>query len=109
MGYYSTSPKGTRLELQVRPRAGRNRIIGVQSDRLKVEIKAPDEGGKANAALLRFMAKMLGVPSSSVSILTGKTARKKTLLVSEKLDCALLEDLATPKSSRTKRGSGSTG
>ena len=106
MGYYSKTPKGTTLELQVRPRAGRNRIVGLHSERLKVELKAPDEGGKANEALLRFLAKALGVSTESVTILTGKTARKKTVLVRADLDERLLEDLAQGSDRRAKRTGG---
>ena len=109
MGYYSKTPKGTTLELQVRPRAGRNRIAGLQSDRLKVELKAPDEGGKANEALLRFLAKPLRVSMDSVTILTGKTSRKKTVLVRADIDERHLDDLAEQGSGRKKSGARTTG
>ena len=103
MGYYVTSSHATTLDLQVRPRAGKNRIVGLVGERLKVELKAPDEGGKANDALVKFLAKQLGVSARDVTILTGKKARKKTLLVTAELDHSLLDELAQGSEQRRKQ------
>ena len=103
MGYYVTSSHGTTMDLQVRPRAGKNRIVGLVGERLKVELKAPDEGGKANEALVKFLAKKLGVSAGDITILTGKKARKKTLLVTADLDHSMLEDLAQGSEQRRKQ------
>lgn len=49
---------------------------------LKVRLHAPPVDGKANEALLRWLADELGVPRKSVELLRGKTSRRKQVAVS---------------------------
>ena len=49
---------------------------------LKARVSAAPEKGLANAALEKLVAKVLGVPKSSVAVVAGETARVKTLRVS---------------------------
>ncbi len=62
----------------MKPGAARTRVLGRYGDRLKVEVAAPPEDGKANAALIAFLAKRLGVP---VSLAGGASSRDKAVLV----------------------------
>lgn len=68
---------GSHLEVRVTPKAGRDRILGVRNHILCVAVHAPPEKGKANQALLKFLAKTLGVSRSSLSLLSGDTSRNK--------------------------------
>lgn len=65
--------------MRVQPGASKNEIVGVQEDALKVRISAPPVEGKANKALLQFLAEQLGVKRSQVEITSGHTSRSKTI------------------------------
>ena len=83
----STSPairaaeEGAIVEIYVQPRASRNEIAGMHEGRYKVRLTAPPVEGEANKECIRFLAKRLNVPRSSVSILQGLKSRSKTLLI----------------------------
>jgi uncharacterized protein (TIGR00251 family) len=73
-----------RVRVRLTPRGGRDRIDGFAADAkggrvLKVRVAAPPVDGAANAALVRLMAKALGVPRSAVRIASGEASRTKTL------------------------------
>jgi len=70
---------GSSLEVRVTPKAGRDRVLGVRNHVLCVAVHAPPEKGKANQALLRFLAKILGVSRSSLDLLSGDTSRNKRI------------------------------
>ncbi len=77
---------GVLLPVRLTPGARRNAISGMAEDadgtcRLKVSVTAVREGGKANAALIKLLAKSWGLPQSAISIKSGAKARAKTLLV----------------------------
>ena len=63
------------------PGASRNQIAGLLGDRLKVRVSAPPEGGKANKAICKLLAKALGVKANKVSIESGATSPEKVLRV----------------------------
>ena len=69
------------LELLVQPRASRTRVMGEHAGRLKVQLAAPPVDGEANAALLRFVARRLGVPPRDVTLVRGATSRSKWIAV----------------------------
>jgi uncharacterized protein (TIGR00251 family) len=69
------------LKVAARPGASRSAIQGVHGDALKVAIAAPPEKGKANKALVVFLAKRLGLKRSQVSLVAGPTSRDKTLRI----------------------------
>ena len=72
--------EGTLLLVYVQPKAKKNEIEGIDEwrGRLKVKIKAPPVGGKANKELLKFLSKLLG---AEVEIVRGETGREKDLLI----------------------------
>jgi len=74
-----------RLRLRVTPRARRNAIIGVldtgSGPALKVSVTAPPADGKANLAVLALLAKALGVPKSTLSLISGDTGRNKLVRI----------------------------
>ncbi len=72
------------LAVRLTPRGGRDQIDGWIQDAdgrpmLKVRVAAPPLEGEANAALIRLLAKALGVPRSAVTLAAGDTARIKRL------------------------------
>lgn len=72
---------GVTFDVQVVPRASRDRIGPVVGERIKVSITAPPVDGKANAAVVALLARALGVPRSRVTILRGHSGKRKTVAV----------------------------
>ncbi|GMU40029.1 MAG: hypothetical protein AMXMBFR23_08950 [Chloroflexota bacterium] len=71
----------TRLSVRLTPRASREGIEGVRDGVLQVRVSAPPVDGAANEALLRLLAKRLGVPRSALAIVLGDTSRTKVVEV----------------------------
>jgi len=67
--------------VRVVPRAKKNEIVGVERGTLKVRIAATPVRGKANEALVEFLAQALGVRKRQVEIVSGQRARNKTIRV----------------------------
>jgi uncharacterized protein (TIGR00251 family) len=88
--WYVKDRNGVSLELTVRPKAGRGRVGPVTAGRLKVETRAPAEDGKANAEVVKLLAKRLGVRRNQLRIVTGQTSRRKTVRVDAALDVSVL-------------------
>jgi uncharacterized protein (TIGR00251 family) len=73
---------GTLLNLRVSPGARRSSIEGPYGESaLKLKIAAPPAGGKANAEAERFLAGLLGIPRSDVTVVRGASSRDKVVLV----------------------------
>ncbi len=73
--------EGCTFQVRVVPRSRRDTVVGLYGDALKVRLTAPPERGKANQALLKFLAGQLGVSPSAVEILSGHTSRQKRVCV----------------------------
>lgn len=69
------------LNLKVQPRAKKDEIVGLQGELIKVRIKAPPVDGKANAYLLKFMAKTFGVSQSRIKLVRGESNREKCISI----------------------------
>ncbi len=67
--------------VKVVPRASKNEIAGVEGDAVKVRLNAPPVDGKANIALIKFLAETLGVSRAQVEIVSGETGRRKLVRV----------------------------
>ena len=69
------------LELKVIPNAPRDEIAGWLGDALKVKVHAPALEGRANDALLDFLADQLDVPRRDLSLLRGDKSRRKVVQI----------------------------
>jgi uncharacterized protein (TIGR00251 family) len=69
------------LELRIQPRASSSEFAGRFGDRVRVRLQAPPVDGRANEALVEFLARQLGVPRSSVAIEHGHGSRDKRVRV----------------------------
>lgn len=61
--------------------ASREEVCGAVGERLKVKVNAPAEGGKANKAICKVLAKALGVKARLVTIDSGKTFAEKIIRI----------------------------
>ena len=78
----SAVPGGIRLAVQISANAKKTEVIGLLGDVLKIRLQAQAIEGKANQALIRFIADVLNVPNSTVLITHGHTNKRKVLEVS---------------------------
>lgn len=74
------------LAVHVTPRSGRDEVVGVRADvvgtdEVCVRVTAPPDGGKANKAVCKLVARALGVPKTAVSVASGQTSRHKRLAI----------------------------
>ncbi len=77
----SAIPGGVRLQLHVQPGASRSEVAGLHGDRLKVRLAAVAVDGRANDALIDFLADRLGVARHAITIVRGAHARQKVVEV----------------------------
>jgi hypothetical protein len=73
--------RGATVAVRVVPRARRTELVGRRGEALKVKLAAPPVDGAANAELVKFVARLVGVHKRDVSILAGATSRDKVVLV----------------------------
>ncbi len=88
---FEAVPEGLRVALKVTPKASRAEIAGVEADaagraRLKVRVTEAPEGGKANAAVVKLLAKAWKLPKGALRVTAGAKDRRKTLLVAGEPD-----------------------
>lgn len=69
------------LTLRVQPGAKRTEVAGSLGDALKIRLAAPPVDGKANEALIAFLAEAFGVPVRNVTLVSGHTSRSKRVRV----------------------------
>ena len=78
------------LAIHVQPRARKTEVVGRHGDAIKIRLKAPPVDGAANDELVRFLADVLDVPRSAVTIVSGAASRsKKVAIQGLALDSAL--------------------
>ena len=78
----TTSAAGVSFKIKVHPRAKKNAITGVVGDALRISVTAPPADGKANQAVIEFLADFFEIPRSSVTIASGDTSRLKVIRIS---------------------------
>ncbi|MDY6790487.1 MAG: DUF167 domain-containing protein [Thermodesulfobacteriota bacterium] len=80
MEFVTESPNGVIFKIFVQPRSSKNMISGLYRDALKIKLMAPPVGGAANKMCIKYLAKCLKVPKSSLEIVSGQTSRTKQVL-----------------------------
>ncbi len=74
------SETGSLLVLKAHPGAAKNTISGVHDGKLKVQITAAPDKGKANSAIIKLLSAKLKIPKKDIEIVKGETSRQKTVL-----------------------------
>ena len=91
---------GVLLQLSVVPNAKRTEVDGLHDGVLRVSLAAPPIDGRANEALIAWLAKSLGLPKRDVEVLRGESSRRKQVAIAVSHDVAarwLTELLASAK------------
>ncbi len=101
---WSLTANGVTLTIRLTPKGGRDAIDGVEAladgrTALMARVRAVPAEGEANAALIRLIAKTMGIPRRDVVLVAGATGRLKRLLISGDgpMLIAALEKIATPR------------
>jgi uncharacterized protein len=82
--------RGVSVEVEVKVRASRTRVLGIKAGRLSVALAAPPVDGAANEALRRALAEHFDVPRADVQIIAGEKSRRKVVeLTGAHLDAIL--------------------
>ena len=79
--WLTETPDGVTVHVRVQPRASRDGVAGTMDGALRIRLQAPPVEGKANRALLRFIADATGVPPRQVALLAGVRGRRKTVRI----------------------------
>lgn len=65
------------IAVRVQPRASKDEVVGEYAGALKIRLLAPAVEGRANEALIDFLAQLLNTPKAAVRILSGDRSRTK--------------------------------
>ena len=75
---------GCTLAVRVRPGAKKNDVSGLHAGAVKISLTAPPVDGRANEALIEFIAELVRIPQARVSLVSGATSRMKVLRITGK-------------------------
>jgi len=104
---YDVADDAVVLRVHVSPGAGRTAVTGRQGDAIKVRVAAPPVDGRANAALVEFLAAEFALKAAAVTLLSGETSRAKRFRLAgldpDSADAALERLLATVGSGSQRR------
>lgn len=75
---------GCTLAVRVHPGAKKNDVAGLHAGAVKISLTAPPVDGRANEALIEFVAELLRIPRARVSLVSGATSRMKVLRITGK-------------------------
>ncbi len=81
MSWLRTDGDGVILSLHIQPGAKKSEVVGLHDDALKIRLAAPPVDGKANAALIAFIAAKVGVGKTAVDLISGETSRSKRIRI----------------------------
>lgn len=72
---------GTDIRVKVLPRSSKNQIVGKEEGAYRVKLTSAPVDGQANMALIKFLAKTLGLPKRDVDIISGERSRTKRVRI----------------------------
>lgn len=85
------------LRVRVNPRSSRNQITGWQDGELSIKLTAPPVEGAANKACIEFLADILHVKKSQITMVSGATGRGKVFEIAGLSDDDITCRLSTNK------------
>lgn len=79
--WYSRQDNIVTVSIYVQPNAKNNVVVGLYGDALKIKLATPPIEGRANEALIKFLAQIFEIPKSSIRLTRGHTSRHKVLQI----------------------------
>ena len=86
---------GCTVSVRVQPGAKRDAVLGLHGGAVKIALSAPPVDGRANEALIAFVAGRVGLPRARVSLVSGMSNRSKVLRVTGKSAAEVKAALST--------------
>lgn len=81
--HYRWQGKDLLLSCHLHPKATKDEFVGLHGDSLRIRITAPPIDGRANAHLIKFLAKTFGVTKRDITILSGELGRQKRIKIEQ--------------------------
>ena len=81
--WYRYSNGNLMLTLYIQPGAKSSAVVGLHGDALKIKLASPPIDGKANKALLQFIAAKFDIPLRKIKLIRGEKSRHKTIEIIE--------------------------
>ncbi|EKD69854.1 MAG: hypothetical protein ACD_46C00713G0005 [uncultured bacterium] len=69
------------LTIYLQPGSKKSEICGMHDGHIKIKLNAPPVDGKANAALILFLSNLIGIPKSSIELISGQKSRIKRIKI----------------------------
>lgn len=88
----------TTLKVRVNPRSSRNQVTGWHEGVLGIKLTAPPVDGAANKASVEYLADVLGVKKSQITLVSGHTSREKTFEIEGLESAEMHRRLGVPES-----------
>lgn len=96
MSWLRSDDKTSVLSLHIQPGAKKTEVVGLYGTALKIRLAAPPVDGKANAALLVFLAETMGTAKSALELISGESSRAKRVRVSGITEVQIRQRLQPP-------------
>ena len=81
MSWIQPEPNGCRITVKATPRASRSEVAGADESWLRIRLQAPPVDGRANEALVAFLAESLGLHKRDITLVAGDKGRIKTVRI----------------------------
>jgi uncharacterized protein len=81
VSWIKATKDGVVLTLHIQPGAKKTEIVGLHGEALKIRLAAPPVDGKANEALLEFLAEKVGARRTALELVSGQTSRTKRVRI----------------------------
>lgn len=75
-----------KIRIQVKPQAKQNRVERLEAGSYRVEVKAPADEGRANAAVIEALKEYFRLPKKCFRLTAGRTSRLKTIEISAEIE-----------------------
>lgn len=86
------------MAVRVTPRGSRNQVLGLRDGAVAIKLQAPPVDGAANAALLAYVAELVGLPRRAIHLMRGESSRSKWIAADGLSAAELLERLLAAQS-----------
>lgn len=77
----ATSSESCTLLVYLKPKAHKDKVVAVKKQQVTIAVSTPPVDNKANASLIKFLSKQLGIPKSACEIVKGHKSRNKTIIL----------------------------